>query len=949
MKTKVNILFWLLNMLAVFVVAQQPDSLLKEEIKPVISEDSTGIVPPNFNQNSPINTPSIATDTFKLDVTSIDISEDGVDEQIEYNSKDSMFFDIQNKKILLWGEAIVKYQTMTIEAAHIVIDWENNTMYAEGREEGKNVIGKPKFVEKETSFDSDRMTYNFKTQKGIIHQAITKQEGMNVVGQKTKFIGGDDKDTTQTDVIYSKNAIFTTCDHDHPHFGIRSRKQKVVPDKVVVIGPSNVEIAGIPTPLVLPFGFFPLKQGRRTGLIFPQNYQYNITDGYGLDGVGWFFPINDYMNLTVTGSIYFRGTFGVNAATQYRRNYKYNGRLNLGYFRRRSEIEGRSVFNPSYSLVWSHNQDSKAHPYQSFGGSVNVQTSNFRSQTENDAQSVLQSTLSSNLAYSYNFPGPFKLSTSFRHSQNTQTRRMTINFPDVNFQTETLYPFKNENRGGNQEKWYEKISFRYVGEARNTFTTTDTTLFSQQTIDDARYGVRHSVTPSMSFTVAKYFNVTPSVNYKEIWYFQSVNKTFDANDLVIDTTIFINPEDSTDIQITFDTLQYGSVNTDIVNGFQPFRQFNAGVSVNTQLFGTMLFKKGFLRGLRHVAKPNISFNFSPDYTNPDWGYFKSVRTDLREDEETEYGIFEQGIYDKPSRSGRQMALSYGIQNIFEAKIFSKRDSTSKNIKLLRNLSVRGDYNFAADSLQFSQVRVSGQTSFFNNITNLTFNLTYDPYDADSTRTRRINTFYHDNTGKYLRFVQSDFRLSTRLTIKKIRDFFKGKDTEADPTTVSNPNNRSRLNGDNDNGFGATLKDGGPPKGNRSPTAKPSESLLDLFENFSINHNFTVTRSFINGVDTTRVSTHSIDMRGQLAISENWNINVGNIGYDFLSKQVTYPSLGFSRDLHCWEMGVQWAPQRDAYAFYIRVKPGKLDFLSIPYNKGSAGSGFGGAASRFGGF
>jgi hypothetical protein len=460
--------------------------------------------------------------------------------------------------------------------------------------------------------------------------------------------------------------------------------------------------------------------------------------------------------------------------------------------------------------------------------------------------------------------------------------------------------------------------------------------------------VRHSVTPSMSFTVAKYFNVTPSVNYKEVWYFQSVDKTFDGTDLVIDTTIFINPEDSFDIQTTFDTLQYGKVNTDIVNGFQPFRQFNAGISVNTQLFGTMLFKKGFLRGLRHVAKPNISFNFSPDYTNPDWGYFKSVQTDLREDEETEYGIFEQGIYDKPSRSGRQMALSYGIQNIFEAKVFSKKDSTSKNIKLLRNLNVRGDYNFAADSLNFSQVRISGQTSFFNNITNFTFNMTYDPYDADSTRRNRINTFYYDNTGKYLRFVQSDFRLSTRLTVKKIRDFFKGKDTEADPTTVSNPNNQSRLNGDSDNTFGATLRDDGPPKDN-SPAAKPSESLLDLFENFSINHNFAVTRSFINGIDTTRVSTHSIDMRGQLAVSENWNINVGNIGYDFLSKQVTYPSLGFSRDLHCWEMGVQWAPQRDAYAFYIRVKPGKLDFLSIPYNKGNAGSGFGGAANRFGGF
>ena len=517
----------------------------------------------------------------------------------------------------------------------------------------------------------------------------------------------------------------------------------------------------------------------------------------------------------------------------------------------------------------------------------------------------------------------------------------------MTFQTETIFPFKNENRGGNKEKWFEKISFRYLGEMRNTFTATDTTLFSQQTIDDARYGVRHTVTPSMSFTVAKYFTVTPSVNYKEIWYFQTVDKTFDPTlDIEKDTFYQINPLDETDtlgFEITSDTLQFGNVITDLKNGFEPFRQFTTGVSVQTNLFGTMLFRKGFLRGLRHVAKPNVSFNFTPDYTNPDLGYFKTVQTDVRDEIGEEiYTIFEQGIYERPSvNSTRQMALSYGIQNNFEAKIYSKKDSTTKNIKLLRTLNVRGDYNFAADSLQFSQIRISGQTSFFNSITNLTFNLTYDPYDADSTRRRRINTFYHDNTGKYLRFVQSDFRLTSRLTVKKIRDFFKGKDTESDPTTISNPNQRRRI-GD---GFGAGPRDDDsetdPLTRNPNTPLPKQESLLDLFENFSINHNFAVTRSFINGVDSTRVSTHSIDMRGQLKLSENWNLNLGSIGYDFLSKRVTYPSLGFSRDLHCWEMGVQWAPQRDAYAFYIRVKPGRLDFLSIPYNKGSAGAGFGG--------
>jgi len=940
LKTKVNILFWLLQFVAIFVIGQMPDSLATQG-KITETIDSIPSFIPTISDDGTLGAPTSSNvmDTFKLDVSSIDISENGVDEEIQYNAQDSMFFDIENKKILLWGDAVVIYQTMTIKAAHIVIDWEANTMYAEGREEFGQIIGKPHFTEKSSDFDASRMTYNFKSQKGIIHQAITKQEGMNVVGQKTKFIGGGE-DTTQTDVIYSRNAIFTTCDLDHPHFGIRSRKQKVIPDKVVVIGPSNLEIAGVPTPLVLPFGFFPLKQGRRTGLIFPQNYEYSQEDGYGLEGIGWFFPINDYMNLTVTGNIYFRGTFGISARSAYLQRYRYRGDLNLGYTRQRSELEGRSIFNPAYSFRWSHNQDSKAHPYQTFGGNINIQTNNFQSRTGDDFQSISQSTLSSNLSYSYNFQGPFKLSTSFRHSQNTNTRRVTINFPDVNFQTQTLFPFKRKDTSSSQEKWYEKISFRYVGEMRNTFIATDTTLFSQATLDDARYGVRHTVTPSMSFTVAKYFNVTPSINYSENWYFQVINKTFDPTVEVTLDTIF-NQNDSTEFTVEADTTQFGTVNTELLNSFRPYRQFNAGINVNTQLFGTILFKRGFLRGLRHVMKPSVGLNFTPDYTDRRWEYFNSVRTDIRNEEEELYTIFEEGIYDRPDDSGRRMALNYSIQNIFEAKIRSKKDSTTRNIKLLRNFRVSGDYNFAADSLKWSQVRMTGQTTFFNSITNANFSLVYDPYDIDSTSRRRINQFYFNNTGRVLRFVQANLRLSSRITVKKIRDFFKGKDTESDPDTRIAPNSFQGQFGRSDLPSNSQIGRGAPPQQGEENTAlPPSKSLIDLFESFSINHNFVITRNFINGVDSTRVSTHTIDTRGQIAISNNWNVNVGNIGYDFLNRRVTYPSLGFSRDLHCWELGVQWTPQRDSYGFYIRVKPGRLDFINIPYNSGNAGRGFG---------
>lgn len=847
-----------------------------------------------------------------IDWSQVKLSKESLGEQVDYQAKDSMYFDIKAQQIHLYGAAEVKYQKMTITADYIRIDWKDNIVFAEGKPDHLGqLIGKPQFQEGDQTFTASTVKYNFKTSKGIIFSAQSQQQGMNMVGQRAKYIGNGG-DSTKNNIIYNQNAILSTCDLEHPHFGIHSSKQKVIPDKVAIAGPSNLEIAGVPTPLWLPFAFFPLKIKNSTGLIFPQDYQYSETYGFGFEGIGWYFPFNDYVDLQLTTDIYMKGTFRIHGLSNYRKRYKYNGNATLSFAYLRKEVEGLSVFEPSMRLHWTHNQDAKAHPYRTFGGSIDLQTGNYQRQNLTDAQSQFESSLSSNMTYRQRFDAPFDLTASFSHSQNTKTREVTISFPTVNFQTQTLYPFKKKISAG-KEQWYEKIQLRYTSEARNQFTAKDSTLFTQKTLDDAKYGVRHNVTAGTNFNLLKFFTFSPSANYKEVWYFKTVNKSFDPTPKV-DTTVVFN-EDSTDFTYVFDTTSYGNILESDKFGFKPFRQYNFGISMNTKIFGTLLFKRGKLRGLRHVISPNLGFSFSPDYTNPDWGYFKYVRNDLRTDEEERYNIFENNRlsgFDQPSFTGRQMALTYSISSLFEAKVFSIKDSTEKKLPLFRSIVVGGNYNFAADSMKWSQVRISGNTTFFNNMTSFRFGMTFDPYDRNPTTGRRINQYFWDTQGKVLRFDSWDFSFTSNMTVKRLRDLIAGVETD-----VREANRPSTAPGD----------------GNDQPQKRQEEDFLDLFNDFSIAHTFSVKYGFQSGKDTTIIVANTISSRGSFKLTPNWSITVGNFGYDFQSKRITYPDFGFYRDLHCWEMGVNWQPLYGTYSFYLRVKPGKLDFINIPYRKG----------------
>ena len=927
LQIKVNIIFFARCCLFIWFILFCCQSDLFGQDSIIINSNNINSIqdsiPPLLNDSIPTPQDSFFIPSFS-DTLSIKYSEDTLNAEVDYNATDSIIYDIANKRIHLYGNANVTYTSIDLKADYIAFDWETNIVTAEGLPDSTGkMAGFPEFSDGSQSFTAKRMRYNFKSQKGIVYDVTTQQNDVYVLGGQSKFVSDTQKDSLEqgNDVVYSQDAIFTTCNHPIPHFGIRSRKQKVVPNKLVIVGASNLEIMGVPTPLWLPFGFFPISSGRSTGLIFPRDYEYSPQLGFGLREIGWFFPLGDHVNLSVTGDIYLRGTWGLNARSNYRKRYKYNGRFELGYFNRRVETnEGVIVPDQSFSLRWNHQQDRSAHPNQTFGGSINLQTNNYQSIVYNDASSVLTNQLSSNLTYSKNWPNaPVSLSASFNHNQNSQTGNVSISFPNVQFKTQTLYPLRSSKSRAKSNPLTD-LAVRYTNDIKNQFDATDTTLFDRSTLENARFGVRHNVNAGTSIKLFQYFNLNPSFNYREVWYLNTIRRDLVTEDSEISVDTIFNADRTAfrlDTTITSESEQIERR----VNGFDRFYQMSSSISLNTQIFGTVYFKKGFLRGLRHVIKPTIGLSFSPDYLNPDLGWFDEVQSATNPDLFSRYSIFDGGIFGTPSASGKQMALTYSLNNIFEAKIFSKKDSTTRNVKLFNNISFSGNYNFAADSLKWSPVNASGTARFFKGATTLSLRAVFDPYTVDDNG-RRINQTFWRSNGKFLRFDNARATLSTRLTIGKIRAIFQGKEEEyveeiEEPIGDGRNRGREAVNR--------------REIGSRDPIDETD--FLSLFENFSINHNiaFTYDQPF-PGLDTFFISTNSIDIQGRINLTDNWNVRIGRIGYDFVRKNITFPSVGFSRDLHCWEMGMDWQPTRGTYRFFIQVKPGTLDFIKIPYQR-----------------
>lgn len=874
--------------------AQRPDSLfeIKQRARPTVL-------------SNPADTSK--SDSIPANVDYI-LSKDAIDGEVKREAMDSSLTLLEegNRKYFLFGNAKVAYQDINLEAGIIELNFDNDLIIARPiADSSGTMVNYPKFNDGTQEFTADSIKYNYKSGKGKVYNMRTNQDDIQIIGQETKFIRNMTKDTTKGDIVNTAKAIFTTCTHPEPHFGIKSNKVKIIPNKLAVVGPSNLEIMGIPTPIAFPFGFIPLKTGRKTGLIFPNDYEYSPQLGFGLRGVGWFFPLGDHLNLTVTSNIYLKGSYGFNVASNYNKRYKYAGNLNLGFDSRKTENLEDGSFSRSnaFSIRFSHRQDRRAHPTNTFGGSVNIQTNNFQGRVFNDAQNVLNSQLSSNLNFSKNWTDkPMSFSVGLNHSQNTQSQEMTINFPNAKFLTQSIYPFR---KAGGKETWYENTVIRYNAELKNRIQTPDSLLFSQQTIENAQLGMRQQVNLSNSFKILKNFNFNPGANYEEVWYMKTLDKTFNGeNSIRVDT---IYNADSTAFNLDTTFLNYGEVNTDTLNGFASYRTYSLSAAVNTRIFFTYENTKGFLRGVRWEMRPTLSFNYSPNYLATD--YFREVQTDTRFPEDTDtYSIFDGNIFGAPPRQEEQMAIGYSINNIFQAKTWSKRDSMVKKTKLIDNIVITGRYNFAADSLQWSPISARTTIRLFKGVTNVGLTSTFDPYKKNSSG-RRINEWTGFKGILPFRFDQATLRFNSNLTVSKIRELFQGAEEEV-VTDVREARGR-----------------------NQQRSLAEGEDLLSLFEDFRISHNMAF-RWTTDGTGNAKmdITTNALNLRGNIQLTKNWGINIGNFGYDFVRNGLSYPSLGLSRDLHCWQMNFNWAPTRGTYNFTIQVKPGTLDFIKVPYQR-----------------
>lgn len=861
--------------------------------------------------------PPVVQDSAVVDLNRIRISNDALDATVDYKARDSMWFDVKNKQVHLYGEATVKYTTLTITAGYILLDYGRNELSAQQFPDSTGTLtGLPDFKDAEQAFTATRLRYNFKTKKGIIYEARTKQEDLFVLGERAKFVGSASADTTlkTRNTIYNSNAVLTTCDHVIPHYGIRTKKLKVIPNKLVVTGLSNLEIGGIPTPFILPFGFFPITQTRKAGVIIPRDFEFADQEGFGIKDFGWYQPISEHMDVTTIFNLYTSGSWGVTGTARYNERYKYNGDFQLRFNNRiREDNQAKKISSKSFGIRWTHTQDPKAHPTRRFGGSMNIETNRDQNRNRNDYASVYQNTLSSNINFSKTFPGkPYQFNAGLRHSQNTQTRVMDISLPSATFTMQRIFPFKQKERIGN-EKWYEKISLTYSSRLENQFRTVDTLLFTRKTLETARMGIQHQASTDFNFKFLKYINIAPRLDFKETWYPYSVEKQLlNENRLKYDTTF----EGETIVAITVDSAnsQFGIDTTFRRWGFNAAHEYNAGISVNTTpLFFTKQFKKGWFRGIRHTVKPSVSVGFGPDYTNS--RYFRTVETDLRPafNDTLRYSIFEDAVFGGPTGGARDVALNYTIINVLEIKHRTRNDSLPvKKLRIFDNLGFSGNYSLTRDTLKWSTISTGGLFRLFKGVVNLTWSATFDPYIANE-KGQRVNRYMVRENGKLLRTTALGFQVNTGFTVNQLRGIFAKKD-----------------------------EDGNTAPRNNTSVAK--DDLLGWFDNWRVNHRISFDRRLIptgfgTARDTLLIGTNNVSVAGSIPLTSKWSLDLNNISYDFPSKSLVYPDIGITRDLHCWQLSLSWQPTRGTYSFFIAVKPGTLDFIKVPYRKNNFDASF----------
>jgi hypothetical protein len=874
--------------------------------------DSTPVSYDSINLNTVIDS---LRDTSRI-ASSIDptlgvkLSKDAITKEIEYSARDSNWTNVTNNTIKLFGVAKIKYEDSDVTGDSMVIDFDKSiaSSYVD-KSKYRNPESLPQFISGDKTASYERVIFNMKTKKAIVKEIRTQEGEFFLVGSKTKFVGAQNDTLFGEDKLFNVNSLISTCNHPQPHFGVRAWKLKMIPNKIAVLGPSVVEIYGIPTPLVLPFGFFPLIKGQSSGLIFPSSYDYNAELGFGLREIGYYFPINDFIDMRVTGDIYTRGTHAIRVNSNYFKRYKYNANLALGYNNNIREVEGIRETSPSFSISFSLGQDSKAHPFRQFGGNLNFTTNLYNARTFNNAANVLNNTTRSSLNYNYRWPdSPFKFSMGLDHNQNTLTREFNLTLPTANLTMNSINPFKRKNAEGD-ERWYERIVVGYGASMRNFVQATDTTIFSARILENLQSGFEHRADISTNFRILKYINVSPSASFNQIHFIRQLEKNL-KDTLVIDSTLI--GSNALGERVYRQDTTFGLEEERYITKYGMYNNATVSMSANTQLFYTQQFKKGLIRGFRHVMKPSVSLNYSPNTLGR---YQKFVDTDLRPEfnRPEGYNPFIGGAY-SASLGQENFGVAFSINHIFEGKYQLKKDTVAKKFKLFENMYWNGSYNFKAKSMKWSDFTVDGTTSILRGLSQFTFRSIFTPYVLGK-QNQRLNQYLASVQKMPIQLAEFNGSFNTGLSFSQIRKIFQGKPKEENTDQGQNPQQARPVN--------------------RPQNRTQSQGILDLFSDFRINHNFTFSVRKVDGRDTLTFDVHSIQLYGSLNLTENWRLDLGNISYDLKAKKFVYPTLSFTRDLHCWNMRFSWYPDRGVYSFFIGVKSGAFNFLKYDYNQRSS--------------
>jgi len=834
-----------------------------------------------------------------------------LDNVVVFSSKDSMLL-VRRDSAFMFGESQVEYGEFKINAHEIEMDLKDNTVFAVGTVDSTGeAVGRPVFSESGTDYDAENMRYNFKTRKGILHDIITQQgEG---------FLHGGIAKKDSSDTYFFKDGKYTTCDDkDCPHFYFQITRGKMRPGKDVVTGPTYLVLAGLPLPVAVPFGYFPFSEKYSSGIIFP-TFGDDYQRGFYLSDGGYYLAINDNIDLALTGEIYTKGSWGLEARSNYVKRYKYSGSFNISYLKTIYGDKGMPDYSKqtNFQVLWSHAQDSKANPSMSLSASVNFTTSGY---TRNDLNSYYSSaftenTKSSTVNMSYRFPNSkWAVSASMSISQRTQDSTLSVGFPNLTVTMSQLAPFKRKKAVG-AERWYEKIKISYSGIFQNSLTAKQNEFFKKSLIKDWRNGMKHTLPVSATFNVFKYLNLTPSISITDRMYTSKVTRDWD-------------PRASVEV-------------CDTSYSFYNVWDFSAAVSLDTKIYGffkPLPFLGDKVKMIRHVLTPTISFSGAPDFGSSFFGYYGSyLRPDANgEIQEVVYNKFQNSLFGVPAR-GRSGTLSVSLANNLEMKVKSDNDSTGeKKVSLIENFTVSQSYNFAADSLNWSNIN----TSILLRLTkgfNLNLLATWDVYTYQLNSAGnpvRVNV-PRWKCGKGLGRLSST---GTSFSYTLNNDTFRRKKNNGKGNDNGRVNNNSDGDGfDNDYRSGEQYADDMEDSGGGDLNLDDDgymhwEVPWSLTMNYSIGYAYGTFN--YKKMEYNSKITQNLSLSGNIRPTKNWAFSF-TASYNFDTHKLAYMNCNISRDLHCFVMRASFVPvgPYKSYNFHISVKSAMLSDLK--YDKRSS--------------